>query len=73
MSVAVTLDRQLRQRPGGGAEHRHGAVQDVERRLVAGADELPLGGAVEADRAAGVGAHLGQGDEPVRRDLSSLR
>ena len=55
------------QRPGGRAERRHGAAHDVERGLVAGTDELPLGRAVQADRAPGVGAHLGVGDEPARR------
>ena len=42
-------------------------VEDVERRLVARADQLVLGGAVQPDRAAGVRAQLRVRDAALRR------
>src|SRR4051794_32051633 len=65
-------DRQLWQWPRRRAERRPGASEDVERRLVARADQRTLRRAVQPDRAAGVGAYLGVGDETVRRPLRRL-
>ena len=68
---ASTSSGELRQRPGRRAADRAGAVERVEHRLVARADELAqrVGRAVvdaeQPDRAAGVGADLGVGDPPV--------
>src|SRR3712207_2710557 len=61
----VDTDRQLREGAGGGPERRLGALPHGERRLVTGAEQLLGLRLVEADRAAGVGADLGEGDDAV--------
>src|SRR4051794_35075849 len=60
--VVLDAQRQLGKGAGGRTEHGLGAGGHVEERLVTGADELVGLRLVEADRAAGVGAHLGEGD-----------
>ena len=67
MAVVVDHERELRERARRRAEHRAGAVEHLERRLVARAQqplELLL---VEADGTAGVRAHLRVRDVPLRR------
>src|SRR5262245_38911795 len=56
--VLADLDRQLGERLGRGAVDRARPVEDVERRLVAGAPQLVLLRQVQADRAARVRADL---------------
>src|SRR4051812_28745611 len=65
VAVVVHHERQLRQRSCGGAEDHLGGVGEVERRLVARAEQvvgLPL---VEGDGTAHVGADLGVADDAV--------
>src|SRR3712207_2305815 len=52
-ALLVERDGQLGQGPGGRAEGRLAAREHVERRLVAGAEELPALVLVEPHRAAG--------------------
>ena len=68
-----TPERQLRERPGGGTEDRPGAVEHVERRLVARAQQQAGVGLVEADRATDVGAQLRVGDDVVDRPVLAAR
>mgnify|MGYP002738608318 CR=1 FL=1 len=56
---------QLGQRPGGGPEDDRAAVREIERRLVAGAQQVVCRALVEAHRAADVSADLGVGDDAV--------
>src|SRR5438128_1310552 len=64
-ALTVHPDGQLGQVAGSGPEARLGPLADVERRLVAGAEQLLRLGLVEPDGAAGVGADLGEGDDAV--------
>ena len=67
---ASTVIAQLRQRSVGRAEDHLAVVGHVERRLVAGAEQVVRLLLVQADRAADVGADLGVGHDalvaPVR-------
>src|SRR5215211_4415396 len=67
-ALVVDAEGQLRQRPRGRPEERLGAVEHVELRLVAGAQQRVGGRPVQAHRAAGVGADLGVGDVGALRD-----
>src|SRR3954447_702708 len=58
VTVAVDREGQLRQRPGGGPEDGIAVVGYVEGRLVAGAQQQPGPGLVQADGAAHVRAEL---------------
>src|SRR5688572_13441759 len=60
-ALVVDRQRQLGERAGRGSEDRLGPLEDVERRLVARAQQQRGLRLVEADRAPGVGAQLGVG------------
>ena len=69
VALVVNGDGQLRQRPLGRAEDRPCLIGDVERRLVAGAQQVVRLLLVQRHRAADVGADLGVGNDAVVRPV----
>src|SRR5215212_5608287 len=67
--LVVDHDGQLGERTGGRTEDHLAGVREIERRLVARAEQVVGGALVEGDRTAHVGADLGighdAGDRPV--------
>ena len=72
VAVGVQAERQLRQRVRRGPLDRLGAAEHVEDRVVARAEQLPVGVGVQPDRAAGVGAQLGVGHHPVNHPVDPV-
>src|ERR1017187_9884707 len=72
LALFVDIKRELGQRPRGRPEDRRGGVCDVEQRLVTGTKHLEGELFVQADRAAGVRAQLGEGDVALRRPRRPL-
>ena len=67
VSLGVRRDRQLRQRTRGRAEDHQPRVTQVERRLVARAEQVVGLLLPQADRAADVGADLGVAEDAADR------
>ena len=70
--MGVDLERELRERSCRRPEDGLGAVEHVERRLVARAQQLMRARLVQPDRAAGVRADLRVRDQPIRAPVRAF-